>query len=96
MHWVSIPHAVKAETRLYDRLFTDPDPDGHKDKEFKEFINNDSLSVSTGYLEPSLADAKVLDFFQFTRLGYFNVDKESTAEKLVFNRTVALRDTWKG
>ncbi len=96
LHWVSIAHAVEAEIRLYDRLFTDSDPDGHKDKEFKEFINPDSLSLITGYLEPSLADAKVLDFFQFTRLGYFNVDKESTAEKLVFNRTVALRDTWKG
>jgi glutaminyl-tRNA synthetase len=96
LHWVSMPHAVKAEIRLYDRLFTDSDPDGHKDKDFKEFINPDSLTVTTGYLEPSLADAKVLDLFQFTRLGYFNVDKESTTEKLVFNRTVALRDTWKG
>lgn len=95
LHWVSAAHAVEAEVRIYDRLFTDPDPDGHKDKDFKDFINPDSLKVITAYLEPSLADAKPLDFFQFTRLGYFNVDKDSTPEKLVFNRTVALRDTWK-
>ncbi len=96
LHWVSAAHAIEAEVRIYDRLFTDPDPDGHKEKDFKEFINPDSLKVITGYIEPSLASAKALDFFQFTRLGYFNVDKDSTAEKLVFNRTVALRDTWKG
>lgn len=96
LHWVSIPHALEAEVRIYDRLFTDPDPDGHKEKDFKEFINPDSLSVITGYVEPSLVNAEPLDFFQFTRLGYFNVDKESSPEKLVFNRTVALRDTWKG
>ncbi len=95
LHWVSVAHAVKAEIRLYDRLFTDSEPDGHKDKDFKGFLNPGSLEIITGYLEPSLANTKPLDFFQFTRLGYFNVDKESTAEKLVFNRTVALRDTWK-
>ena len=95
LHWVSVAHAVEAEVRIYDRLFTDPDPDGHKEKDFKEFLNPDSLKVIKGYVEPGLADAKPLDYFQFTRLGYFNIDKESTAEKLVFNRTVALRDTWK-
>ena len=94
LHWVSIPHAVPAEVRLYDRLFTDPTPDSHKDRDFMEFLNPDSLKVVTGFLEPSLASAKPGDRFQFQRLGYFNVDTDSTPEKLVFNRTVTLRDTW--
>jgi glutaminyl-tRNA synthetase len=94
LHWVSIPHAVEAEVRIYDRLFTDEAPDGHKEKDFMEFINPDSLKVSTAYVEPSLKEAKIADHFQFQRLGYFNVDNDSTAEKLVFNRTVALKDSW--
>ncbi|MDP5231870.1 MAG: glutamine--tRNA ligase/YqeY domain fusion protein, partial [Cellulophaga sp.] len=94
LHWVSIKHAFPAEIRLYDRLFTDETPDQHKDKDFMDFINPDSLEVITGYLEPSLQKAKVEDIFQFQRIGYFNVDKDSTAEKLVFNKTVGLRDTW--
>ncbi|ADV48793.1 glutaminyl-tRNA synthetase [Cellulophaga algicola DSM 14237] len=94
LHWVSIKHAVPAEVRLYDRLFTDETPDQHKDKDFMEFINPDSLTVITGYLEPSLKTARPEDFFQFQRLGYFNVDKDSSTEKLVFNKTVGLRDTW--
>ncbi|MBO0591263.1 glutamine--tRNA ligase/YqeY domain fusion protein [Cellulophaga sp. E16_2] len=94
LHWVSIKHAVPAEVRLYDRLFTDETPDQHKDKDFMEFINPDSLTVITGYLEPSLKTALPEDFFQFQRLGYFNVDKDSSTEKLVFNKTVGLRDTW--
>lgn len=94
LHWVSIPHAMTAEVRLYDRLFTDPTPDGHKDKDFMDFVNPDSLEKITGYLEPSLKDAQVGDQFQFQRMGYFNVDKDSTKEKMVFNRTVTLRDTW--
>ncbi|KQC30631.1 glutamine--tRNA ligase/YqeY domain fusion protein [Flagellimonas eckloniae] len=94
LHWVSVPHAITAEVRLYDRLFTDATPDAHKEKEFMEFVNPDSLQKITGYLEPSLKDAKVGDRFQFQRLGYFNVDTDSTAENLVFNRTVTLRDTW--
>ncbi len=94
LHWVSIPHAITAEVRLYDRLFTDPTPDGHKDKDFMDFVNPNSLQKVTGYLEPSLKDAQVGDQVQFQRLGYFNVDKDSTPEKLVFNRTVTLRDTW--
>ncbi|WP_282132364.1 glutamine--tRNA ligase/YqeY domain fusion protein [Cellulophaga baltica] len=94
LHWVSIKHAIPAEVRLYDRLFTDETPDQHKDKDFMEFINPDSLTVITGYLEPSLKTAQPEDFFQFQRLGYFNVDKDSSAEKLVFNKTVGLRDTW--
>nr|WP_299386173.1 glutamine--tRNA ligase/YqeY domain fusion protein [Allomuricauda sp.] len=94
LHWVSVPHAVEAEVRLYDRLFNDPTPDGHKDKDFMEFVNPDSLNRITGYLEPSLKEAKVGDGFQFQRLGYFNVDSDSTENHLVFNRTVTLRDTW--
>jgi len=94
LHWVSIKHAIPAEVRLYDRLFTDETPDQHKDKDFMEFINPDSLQIITGYVEPSLIDAKVEDIFQFQRLGYFNIDKDSTKENLVFNKTVGLRDTW--
>ncbi|MDF0706907.1 glutamine--tRNA ligase/YqeY domain fusion protein [Flagellimonas okinawensis] len=94
LHWVSIPHAITAEVRLYDRLFSDPTPDGHRDKDFLDFVNPDSLEKVTGYLEPSLKDSKIGDQVQFQRMGYFNVDKDSTTEKLVFNRTVTLRDTW--
>lgn len=94
IHWVSAAHAVPAEIRIYDRLFTHENPDGHKEIDFKEFINPDSLKVITGYLEPSLAEAKVGDTFQFQRLGYFTVDQDSTATKKVFNKTVGLRDTW--
>jgi glutaminyl-tRNA synthetase len=94
IHWVSIPHAVEAEVRLYDRLFTHENPDGNKEVNFKEYINPESLKVITGYVEPSLQTAKELDHFQFQRLGYFCVDKDASAEKLVFNKTVGLRDTW--
>ncbi len=94
LHWVSIKHALEAEIRLYDRLFTDESPDTHKDKDFMDFVNPDSLRVITGYVEPSLKNAKVQDRVQFQRLGYFCVDPDSTSEKLVFNRTVGLRDTW--
>ncbi len=94
LHWVSMVHAITAEVRLYDRLFTDETPDTHKDKDFLEFINPDSLKIITGYVEPSLKSAKVGDKFQFQRLGYFNIDTDSTQEHLVFNRTVGLRDTW--
>lgn len=94
IHWVSIPHALEAEIRIYDRLFTHENPDGNKDVDFKQFINPDSLKVITGYLEPSLKTAQEGNKFQFQRLGYFCVDKDSTEEKLVFNKTVGLRDTW--
>ncbi|WP_291130421.1 glutamine--tRNA ligase/YqeY domain fusion protein [Flavobacterium sp. UBA7682] len=94
IHWVSITHAIEAEVRIYDRLFSHESPDGNKEIDFKEFINPNSLEVITGYVEPSLQTAKNLDQFQFQRLGYFCVDKESKAEKLVFNKTVGLRDTW--
>ena len=95
LHWVSAPDAIEAEVRLYDRLFKDPDPAGHKDIDFKEFLNENSLKVLTGCkLEPSLKDAKEGDRFQFQRLGYFCVDKDSKPGALVFNRTVGLKDTW--
>jgi glutaminyl-tRNA synthetase len=94
IHWVSIAHAVPAEVRIYDRLFSHESPDGNKEIDFKEFINPNSLEVITGYVEPSLKTAKNLDHFQFQRLGYYCVDKESNSDKLVFNKTVGLRDTW--
>lgn len=95
VHWVSAKHAVKAEVRLYDRLFNDEEPDGHKDVDFKQFMNPDSLKVlDTCYLEPFVKTAKPLDHFQFERTGYFNLDPDSTPDLPVFNRTVPLRDSW--
>ncbi len=94
IHWVSINHAIEAEIRIYDRLFTHENPDGDKEVDFKEYINPNSLEVITGYLEPSLATAENGERFQFQRLGYYCVDKDSSQEKLVFNKTVGLRDTW--
>jgi len=94
LHWVSAKHAVKAEVRVYDRLFTDEAPDSHKDNGFKEFLNPDSLTVINAFVEPSLKTVKNLDRFQFQRLGYFCVDKDTTKNNLVFNRTVPLRDSW--
>ena len=96
IHWVSAKHAINAEVRLYDRLFNNEDPVGHKDTDFKEFINTDSLEIRQNCkLEPSLATAKPGEHYQFERLGYFTQDsKYSTAEKPVFNRTVSLRDGW--
>jgi len=95
LHWVSAPHAADAEVRLYDRLFSDEDPSGHKDIDPREFLNPESLTVLSGCkVEPSLASAKPLDKFQFQRMGYFCVDYDSTPEKIVFNRTVQLKDTW--
>ncbi len=95
LHWVSCTENVKAEVRLYDRLFSDEEPDGHKDKDFLEFLNPDSLQVlDTCYVEPFVKDAKALDSFQFERLGYFNLDPDSKGESLVFNRTAQLRDNW--
>ena len=94
LHWVSVADAISIEVRKYDRLFMDEDPDGHKDMDFKEFLNPDSLEVVSAFAEPSLSEAKEGDRFQFQRLGYFCVDRDSTDEKRVFNKTVGLRDTW--
>lgn len=94
LHWVSAEHALPVEVRIYDRLFTEASPDTIKEKDFMEFINPDSLQVISGYAEPSIKDSKAEDKFQFQRLGYFVVDRDSTSEKIVFNRTVSLRDSW--
>lgn len=95
IHWVSAPHALKAEVRLYDRLFTHEAPDSDKEVDFKTYLNPDSLKIITdAYVEPGLKNAGTGDRFQFQRLGYFNVDDDSRPEKLVFNRTVPLKDTW--
>ena len=96
LHWVSIKHAVEAEVRIYDRLFLDEAPDSHKDKDFMEFLNSNSLETINAYVEPSLQSATIGDRFQFQRKGYFNIDDDSTPEKLVFNKTVGLRDSWGG
>jgi glutaminyl-tRNA synthetase len=95
LHWVSAVHAIEAEVRLYDRLFDHEDPAGQKDDDYRSFLNPGSLKILKDCkIEPSLANAKPLDKFQFQRLGYFCVDNDSTKEHLVFNRTVSLKDTW--
>ncbi len=95
LHWVSAEKAIDAEVRVYDRLFLDEDPDGHKEKSFKDFLNPESLTeLKNCKLEPSLKNAKPGDKFQFQRLGYFCVDPDSTNDRLIFNRTVPLRDSW--
>lgn len=95
IHWVSAKHAVPVEVRLYDRLFTTEDPGSDKEKDYKEFINPNSLEILSSVAEPFVKDAKPGATFQFERNGYFCVDtKYATAEKLVFNRTVTLKDTW--
>jgi len=94
LHWVTVQHAIEAEVRLYDRLFIDEAPDSHKEKNFLEFMNPSSLEIVKGFVEPSLLDSKIGDHFQFQRLGYFAVDKDRTSSKLVFNKTVGLKDAW--
>ncbi len=94
LHWVSIKHAVEAEVRVYDRLFSDEAPDSHKDKDYMEFLNPDSLKTLKAFVEPSLSKAKIGERFQFQRLGYFNVDDDTSSDKLIFNKIVGLRDTW--
>jgi glutaminyl-tRNA synthetase len=95
IHWVSAKHALDAEVRIYETLFSKPDPnDVPEGQEFTANLNPKSLELVRGKVEPSLKSAKPGDRFQFERLGYFAVDDESKPEKLVFNRTVALKDTW--
>ncbi len=95
LHWVSAKHGFNAPVRLYDRLFSDEAPDGHKDKDFLEFINQDSLQILENcVLEPALLEAEPEDKFQFQRLGYFVMDRHAEKGKPVFNRTVPLRDNW--
>jgi len=94
LHWVSAANAIPVEVRLYDRLFTEENV-GNAEGDFKDYINPNSLQViAKAYAEPALAEATLADRFQFLRKGYFCLDKDSTADKLVFNRTVTLKDTW--
>jgi len=94
IHWVNVSTALPAEVRLYDRLFNVENPGDEKDRDFREMLNPDSLKVVNGYVEPWLNDVKPLQNFQFQRTGYFNVDPDAKNGKLVFNRTVALKDSW--
>ncbi|MCB0704713.1 MAG: glutamine--tRNA ligase/YqeY domain fusion protein [Saprospiraceae bacterium] len=95
LHWVSVKEAVPVEIRLYDRLFSDPNPAGHPDQDFREFLNPDSLRyIPTAYVEPALKEAKLGQHFQFIRKGYYCLDQDSSSEKLVFNQTVGLKDSW--
>ena len=95
IHWLSAKHAVPAELRMYDRLFSDEDPSGHKEQDYREFLNPDSLIINnSAFVESSLRNAKPLDHFQFERKGYFSADIDTSVEKPVFNLTVTLRDSW--
>ena len=95
IHWVSVAHAIQAEVREYDRLFLDESPDTHESKSYMDFINPNSLKViKNAYLEPYLSQANSNESYQFQRLGYFTLDSESREGKLVFNKTVGLKDTW--
>jgi len=95
IHWVSVDDAIKAEIRLYDRLFSLENPsDIEEGTDYKDYLNPDSLKVTTGYVEASLANTKPEDLYQFERIGYFCTDLDSKPEALIFNRTVTLKDTW--
>ncbi|WP_071145003.1 glutamine--tRNA ligase/YqeY domain fusion protein [Bacteroides ihuae] len=95
LHWVSCSHCLPAEVRLYDRLFKIENPGAEVDSDFRELLNPESLKVLTNcYVEKYLSELKPYSYLQFQRIGYFNIDKESTPEKLIFNRTVGLKDTW--
>lgn len=92
LHWVSLKHAIKVKVKEYDRLFLDESPDNHKDKDYKEFLNPNSLKIKPScFAEPSLSKANNGGRFQFQRLGYFCVDSSSTKKELIFNKTVSLR-----
>ncbi|HLZ86761.1 MAG TPA: hypothetical protein VKQ52_05970, partial [Puia sp.] len=94
IHWVSVPHAITTEVRLYDRLFRVEDP-ANEERDFKEYVNPDSLQVlPAAFAEPALRQAKFKEHYQFLRKGYFYLDRDSSEEKLIFNRTTTLRDTW--
>ena len=95
IHWVNAAEALPVEVRLYDRLFSKEAPDSTEEgKTFLDYLNPESLNVITAMAEPSMAQAKEGDKFQFERMGYFVVDRDTTTEKIVFNRTVTLKDSW--
>ena len=95
LHWVSIKHSIRAEVRLYDRLFVKEDPETTEEgKSYKDYLNPDSLKIVTGFIEPSAANASPGEKFQFERIGYFSVDKDSQKDHLIMNRTVTLKDSW--
>ncbi|RZL06080.1 MAG: glutamine--tRNA ligase, partial [Pedobacter sp.] len=94
IHWVSAKHALSAEIRLYDRLFTVESPDT-EEGDFKDYLNKESMSViRNAFIEPALANADINKRYQFIRKGYYCLDKDSTADKLIFNQTVTLKDSW--
>ena len=93
LHWVSAKDAVEVEVREYDRLFKVENP-ANEEGDFKDYINDNSLKVVEGFAEPSILNAKLDERFQFMRKGYYCLDKDSTANKLIFNRTVTLKDAW--
>lgn len=95
LHWVSAKHAILVDVRIYDRLFTTPQPDAEKETDFMQFINPESLKIVQGFAEPSLKNAEIGHPYQFQRIGYFTKDRDSSADKLVFNRTVTLKDGYK-
>ena len=95
LHWVSAKHALPIEIRTYERLFTTEQPDAEKEVDFMDFINPQSLRITYGFAEPSLKDATLEDHYQFQRIGYYIKDRDSSDEKLVFNRTVTLKDGYK-
>ncbi|CEJ71423.1 glutaminyl-tRNA synthetase [Chryseobacterium oranimense] len=95
LHWVSATHAIPVDVRIYDKLFTVEQPDAEKDVDFLNFINPESVNVVKGFAEPSLKDVAVGEPLQFQRIGYFTKDQDSTADNLVFNRTVTLKDSFK-
>ena len=95
LHWVSAEHALDAEIRIYDRLFTTDAPDSNKDRDFMEFVNPNSLEIVMAKIEPSLNMVSPEQIFQFQRLGYFAVDRDSKQERIIFNKTVGLKDSWK-
>lgn len=94
LHWVSQNHAQQIQVRNYDRLFSDPNPDGHKDKPFTSFLNTNSLNEQQAFIEPNIDDAVAGKSYQFQRQGYYVVDPDSTPDQIVFNKTVGLRDNW--
>ena len=94
LHWVSIKDALPAKVNVYDRLFLDENPNGHKDVDYKSFINPNSLDTVEAFVEPSLYSAKATEVFQFIRLGYYCLDQDSTQDQMIFNRTVTLKDSW--